>query len=264
MARNSLQSVMKLINDVTTEQPIEKQFLQELKRSIEMTDEKYRSKPTASYKPSGMNCTRSMYYQVSGTEPDKSDSGYCLIGICESGTDRHIRIQNAVADMKNNGFDCEYVDVAEFVRSRELNYLDIIEKSGNETKLFHKHLNMRFLCDGIIRYKGKYIIVEFKTESIYKWQNRHEVNPDHYNQAIAYSVALGLDDVMFIYINRDNTDMKSYMFHVTDDMKQDFVGRIDYVDNYVKQMKVPPKPTDVPRKSCEYCNYKSSCRKDGD
>ena len=68
---------------------------------------------------------------------------------------------------------------------------------------------------------------------------------------------LGLDDVMFIYINRDNTDMKSYMFHVTDDMKQDFVGRIDYVDNYVKQMKVPPKPTDVPRKSCEYCNYKS-------
>ena len=77
-------------------------------------------------------------------------------------------------------------------------------------------------------------------------------------------MALGLDDVMFIYINRDNTDMKSYMFHVTDDMKQDFVGRIDYVDNYVKQMKVPPKPTDVPRKSCEYCNYKSSCRKDGD
>lgn len=261
MARNSLNNVLALIDEAKEGQAVELRFLADLKRSIELTADKSSRKPSQTYKPSSMNCIRNMWYQVTGATPDTSNCSACLVGICESGTDRHERVQNAVSQMQSNGMDCEYIDVAKFVKSRNLEYLNVVAKQGNETKLYHKMLNMSFLCDGIIRYKGKYYILEIKTESIYKWQMRTNVNPQHHNQAIAYSVALGLDDVIFLYINRDNTDMKAYMFHVTDSMKESLVGRIEECDQCVKKLACPPKPKNADTKMCQYCAYRNSCRK---
>lgn len=262
MSRQSLKNVCKLIDSVTKELPVEQDFLVNLKRSIELTDIKNARQPSKTYKPSGMNCLRQMWFQVQGYEQE-SDPNYCLIGICEAGTDRHERIQNAIAEMKNNGMDCEYIDVGEYVKSRNLDYLDIVSKEGNETKLYHKDLNISFLCDGIIRYKGHYYITEFKTESIYKWQGRSYVDDSHMWQGKAYATALGIDDVLFIYINRDNVDMKAYMYKVTDDMRHEFVGRIESCDTYVKSNICPPKEDTTPKKTCSYCGYKKYCNQFG-
>ena len=171
-------------------------------------------------------------------------------------------------DMKKNGIDCEYINVADYVESRGLDYLEVVKrpnfkKKDYETKLYHKTLNMSFLCDGIIRYKGIYYILELKTEGSSKFWNREGVDPSHYNQGTSYSVALQIDHVLFVYISRDVFEMKSFMFTPTDEMKQNLVGRIEECDSYVKKMKVPPKSTDVARKTCDYCPYKSECRKDG-
>lgn len=263
MSRTSLKNVIRLIDTAKKELPPEQDFLNDLKRSIEMDDEKGSRLPSKTYKPSGMNCMRASYYQIMGVEPDLGASSYIGVGICNSGTDIHIRIQTAIDNMKKNDIDCEYVDVAKFVKSRKLNYLDIVSKQGVETKLYHKLLNMRFLCDGIVRYKNHYYILELKTETSRKWWSRDNVDPGHYNQATAYSVALGLDDVLFIYINRDILDMKSFMFHVTDEMKQNLVGYIEECNGYVKRFIAPPKPEDITKKTCEYCGYRQTCRKDG-
>lgn len=260
MARSSLKNVMRLIESTTTKLPPEKSFLEDLKRTIELEDAKGARLPSQTYKPSGMNCIRSMYYQVVGKEPDNSTNGYINIGICGSGTDIHVRIQDAVEAMKEHDIDCEYVDVAEFVQSRGLDYLEIREKHGNETKLYHKTLNMSFMTDGIIKYQNHYYILELKTESIYKWQGRTDVDPKHHNQGIAYSLAFGIDEVIFVYINRDLLDMKAFMFNVTDDMKQELVGKIEECDGYVKRMITPPKPEDISRKTCEYCGYRNTCK----
>ena len=185
-----------------------------------------------------------------------------MIGICNAGTDIHVRVQTAVEQMKQNNMDCEYIDVAEFVKQRNITYLDIVSKNGMETKLYHKTLNMSFMCDGIIKYNNHYYILEIKTESSFKFMNRKEVDPSHYNQGTAYSVAFGLNEVIFLYINRDIFDMKAYMFNVTDDMKSDLIGYIDECDSYVKRMIAPPKPENVTKKACSYCSYKSQCKKD--
>lgn len=264
MARNSLKSVCRLIESVNTVQPAEQQFLEDLKRSIELTDAKNGRLPSQTYKPSSMHCIRNMYYQVTGAE-FKSDSSYTLIGICNSGSDAHQRVQQAVIDMKSNDIDCEYVNVADYVRSRNLDHLEIVkepdfEHGDYETKLYHKTMNMSFLCDGIIRYKGKYYILELKTESVYKWVPRNGVNPEHYNQGTAYSVALGIDDVLFIYINRDSSAMKSFMFTPTSEMKKMLLDRIKKCDEYVNSKTLPPIPEDVTKKTCEYCNYKHLCK----
>lgn len=263
MARNSLKNVMRLIDVKKNELSPEKSFLEDLKRSIEIENDKGRRLPSKTYKPSGMNCIRASYYQIMGIKPDSGVSSYIGVGICNSGTDIHVRIQTAVDNMKEHGIDCEYVDVAKFVKSRKLDYLDIVSKQGVETKLYHKVLNMSFLCDGIVKYKNHYYILELKTETSRKWWDRNGVDPGHYNQATAYSVALGLDDVLFIYINRDILDMKSFMFHVTDEMKQNLIGYIEECDGYVKRFITPPKPEDITKKTCEYCGYRQTCRKDG-
>lgn len=263
MSRGSLKAVMRLLDDVNTELSPEVSFLADLKRSIELTDKKNSRLPSQTYKPSSMNCIRSMYYQVKGVEPKSDNDTYSSIGIRNSGSDIHQRIQQSVLDMKDNGIDCEYINVADYVRSRNLDYLEIVKESDfehgdYETKLFHKVLNISFLCDGIIRYKGKYYILELKTEKSFKFNGRGDVDPKHHNQGIAYSMAFGIDDVLFVYINRDLLDMKSYMFHVTDDMRQSIIDKIHETDNYVNSNTVPPKP-EMSNKVCAYCNYKWIC-----
>ena len=263
MARNSLKNVCRLINTVAETLPPEQDFLNDLKRSIEITADKGSRLPSKTYKPSGMNCIRASYYQIMGVQPDEASSSYSLVGICNSGTDIHVRIQTAVEQMKKNGMDCEYIDVANFVKQRNLDYLDIVSKNGMETKLYHKKFNMSFMCDGIIKYKNHYYILELKTESSYKFMNRKDVDPSHYQQGTAYSLAFGLDEVLFVYINRDILDMKAFMFKVTPEMKENLVGYIEECDGYVQRMIAPPKPENVTKKACSYCGYKTQCRKDG-
>ena len=267
MARSSLKNVMRLIDNAIEQSPVEQSFLNDLKRSIEMTDVKNRRQPSQTYKPSSLHCIRQMYYQVTGKQADEGNTNYCLVGICNSGTDTHQRIQGYVLDMKNNGIDCEYINVADYVKSRNLDYLEIVkepnfEKGDYETKLYNKTLNMSFLCDGIIRYNNHYYILEIKTESANKFWNRNEVNPGHYNQAIAYSTCLGIDEVLFLYISRDTLDMKTFIYKVSNDMKQNLVGKIEECDGYVKRLIAPPKPDDIDRRTCEYCGYRTQCRKD--
>ena len=258
-----------MIQEVTAQQPVEQSFLADLKRSIELTDKANARKPSPTYKPSSMHCIRNMYYQRTEAEMDEGETSYTLIGICNSGSDIHQRIQQAVLDMKTHEIDCEYMNVGDYVKSRELEALDIVkmpdfENKDYETKLFHKTLNMSFLCDGIIRYKGKYYILELKTEGINKWMPRKGVDPKHYMQATAYSIAFDIADVIFVYINRDMLDMKAFLFTPTAEMKEELLGKIAECDSYIEKGEAPPKPADLPRTVCEYCSYKTECRKDGE
>ena len=132
-----------------------------------------------------------------------------------------------------------------------------------ETKLYHKELNMSFMCDGIIKYKGRYYILELKTENSYKFMNRKDVDPSHYNQGTAYSLALGIDQVLFVYISRDILDMKAFMFNVTDEMRDNLLEYIYECDGYIERQITPPKPENITRKACTYCGYREQCKKDG-
>lgn len=260
MARNALKNISRLLDSVNKEMPVNEAFLFDLKKSIEKTADNETRKPSQTYKPSSMKCIRNMYYQVSGATADTEHSSYCTVGICNSGTDTHIRIQSYIENMKDFGVDCEYIDVADFVTQRGLTDIEIKEKSGMETKLYHKKYNMSFMCDGIIKYKNHYYILEIKTEASFKWQKRINVDESHYNQGTAYSIAFNLPEIIFLYINRDVMDIKAYLFIPTDEMKQDLIGLITECDNYVSEHRVPPKPEDVPKRICDYCNYKNLCK----
>lgn len=267
MSRSSLKAVFNMIDAINEELPVEQTFLNDLRRSIELTDEKNYSPGSKSYKPSGMNCMRQSYYVITGAEADAGESSSIMVGICESGSDRHERIQNAVLHMKDNGFDCEYVNVASFVKSRELGYLTIVKEPNfevgeYETKLYHNNLHISFLCDGIIKYKNHYYILEIKTETSNKFFKRVGVDPSHHHQAAVYSLAFGIDEVLFLYECRDNCDKKCYLFKVSDDMKNGMIHYINTCDGYIERNEIPPKTDDTPKKTCSYCQYKTRCKND--
>lgn len=265
MARSPvLANILNLVDAAVEELPVERQFLNDLVASIERTEEKNLRKPTPSYKPSSLHCIRNMYYQLTGAEVKNERATSELIGICESGTDRHERIQNAIAEMSNNGIDCEYIDVQKYIEEQHqlgrLLDLEVIERQGNEVKLYNKTFNMRFLCDGIIKYKGRHYILEIKTETATKFWDRNDVNPDHVLQGTAYALNFDINKVIFLYESRDTCAKKTFMLNVTDKMKQDLAGKISECDDYISQFKVPPKPTDISKKYCGYCNYANLCK----
>lgn len=213
------------------------------------------------YKPSSMNCDRCMYYIAKGIDLDNTLPSYNSIRITDCGTSSHAQIQYYVSQMRNKGFDCDWIDPEWYVKAMGLDYLQVREKKGFEVKFLDTRYNLSFMCDGIIRYKGKYYILEIKTETDYKNNSRTEADASHRNQSICYSLSLGINDIMWLYESRNICDIKCYHTNVDDREKESVILKIEYVDDCVKRTKIPPKCSNL--KFCNYCDYKNTCRRDG-
>lgn len=264
MGRQSLKNVSRLIDIANKETTASESFLEDFKRSIEMTEAKYDGIPSQTFKPSSLNCARGCYYQIMGVKPDNGHASFNMIGICNSGTDIHVRVQTAVMQMIENGIDCEWIDVAQYIEENHLDHLIVREKKGTETKLYDTRYGtyISFMCDGIIKYKGKYYILEIKTESSNKWYGRTDVDPKHHKQAISYSNSFNIDTVLFLYVERDLLNCKCYEFKVSDSMRTELVHFFKDVQGYVERQIAPPKG-DIPANQCRYCGYITQCKKDG-
>ena len=261
--RNSLFNISRMIDkSEKKEVSVETSFLEDLKYCIEKLNEQT-TNPSPYYKPSSLHCIRNMYYQRTDTNIDSNNKrSPDSVGIAESGTDRHLRIQYYVSKMQEQGIDCEWVDVEDYIKENNLTDLEIVSKGDYETKLFNKKYNFRFMLDGLIKYQGKYYIFEIKTESGTKWINRGGVDPYHRNQAIAYSINLNIDEVMFLYENRDVCSKKVYLLKVTDEMRETLIHKLEVCEDYVNKHIVPSIPDDVEKKVCQYCQYRLTCRRD--
>jgi CRISPR/Cas system-associated exonuclease Cas4 (RecB family) len=258
---SSLSRLRTLVKEATIEKSIEEQFLYELERTMEKFDLEERRQPSTTYKPSSLGgCLRNMYYQVTGTTQDvDSVTAAMMISIGESGTDRHERIQKWITRMNEAGYECEWVDVAAFIESRKPAGTIVKERKGMETKCYNEILNISFLCDGVVRYKGRYYIIEIKTEEHFKYVQHFDIHGPHVKQACTYSVCLGIDDIIFIYENRNLCQRKPYMLHVTDEMKNDnVIGIIETVEEHRRNFTLPPKTDNT--KDCNYCKYKKKCK----
>lgn len=246
---------------VASTSPIEKQFITDLSYSIEKDSAKRERKPSKAFKPSSIGgCPRNLYYQLTGAEmsPEQRNSAVGT-GILESGTDRHERLQKAIDGMKENGIDCEYVDVAEYIETHNLTHLQIVEKKGMETKCFWAELPLSFLTDGIIKYKGEYYILEIKTMGSKKFFSSSSVREEHKDQGVCYSLAFHIDKVLYLYEDRDTLCKKAFLMEVSEQMKSALLDKTDMVKKYVAL----GEPPEVLKANCAYCAYKQKCKEDG-
>ena len=183
------------------------------------------------------------------------------MGICESGTARHEMLQNYVMKMKDAGFDWEWIDPAKYVEEKNVPNMKLISHNGNEVKFFNSRYNMRFLCDGIVRLGDRYFILEIKTESCFKFDRHDDAWNPHKLQATCYSLCFGIDEVIFLYENRDVCSKKAFLVTVTDEMKEAVEDKIAEIDKAISEGYVPLKEETT--SNCQYCDYRRQCRRDG-
>lgn len=211
------------------------------------------------YKPSNIGCIRQYFFMYNDYPEEDSDTPYFLEDIMDSGTDRHIRIQNQVQSMSRFNYDCEWVDVEDYIKEKKLDYLTIVSKTATETKLFDTRYNLSFMCDGVIKYKGIYHILEIKTETQEKWRPQSDVKLDHHSQAICYCLSLQIYSVYYIYENRNICMKKYYDFEVANPMIQELINRIE-TSNKAIEDNIPP-IVNKDEINCDYCRYKKLCQK---
>lgn len=215
-------------------------------------------KPSTLYNPSAMNCIRQMYYKATGAECF-SDKNSDFIGITQSGADRHERIQSVIFNMCKFGIDCQFYSVPSYIREKGLNFLTVSSNSLFESRVYDQSRNLMFACDGIIRYKNKLYILEIKTESSFKWNQRSSVAQEHLRQAFTYSLEFKIPSVLFIYENRDTCQKKSFIIHVSDSDRQSIDDLISECNDCVRCRRLPDKPE---TSACRYCGYRKLCDKD--
>ena len=77
--------------------------------------------------------------------------------------------------------------------------------------------------------------MEIKTETMFKFTKHTEPYDEHKMQATCYGMCLGVDDVIFLYENRDNFEKKAYTFHITQEMKDQVYEKLVTCEEYVEK-----------------------------
>lgn len=260
MASKALKNIHNLIKAANEQISPHEAFLNDLVSVICKCAKPHKASQT--YKPSSLMCVRNMYYQIMGAPVKEESADENLIGMADTGSHRHEFLQSHVARMSEFGIKCEWVDVEQYV-NENCSHLGtkVIEKKGFEYKCYNEKYNISFLCDGIIKYKGVYYILEIKTENSYKWTKRQNVDEKHKPQACCYSLCFGIPQVLFIYENRDNCAKKSYLYKPTQhEIEEEVIDKIQKCESYVKDCLPPPKVEN--KRVCAYCNYVDVCKKE--
>ena len=236
---------------------VESGFMKEYDKAVEREARReWQPHPKDAIRPSSMyGCERMIFFNrvYGGKQDGEIDVG--LTEICDSGTDRHLRIQKLVADM--DGVTC--LDLEEVVKEANQRGINTEFLGWNEDKTegrcVNRDLHIFFQPDGVIRYAGKDLILEIKTESTYQFSKRYEPKEDHKWQTTCYGMGLGIDYVLFFYEDRNFCNKKAYLWRITDDMKEAVRAKIETVEKALKDKK-PPMCNPA---KCAYCEYKDEC-----
>ena len=236
----------------------EDSFLKEYENAVKRKEEAERQpQPSDYYRPSSMyGCERMLFFQRLLGSGEQEQADINLIEICQSGTDRHLDIQHIVENMQ--GVEC--LDLEEVVKEAQQKGIKTEFVGWNEDRTEgrckNEELSIYFQPDGVLRYKGKDIIFEIKTESTYQFSNRYEPKEDHKWQATCYGMGLGIDYVLFFYEDRNFCRKKVYLWKITEEMKEAVLKKIATVNEGVRTGTPPEKNEN----KCTYCRYKEECK----
>ena len=236
----------------------EDKFLKEYREAVKRQEERERQPvPSDYFRPSSMyGCERMLFFMRVCGGGNREEMEPELAEICNSGTDRHLRIQNLVAEMQ--GVTC--LDLEEVVKEANLKGIKTEFVGWNsdhtEARCKNDEMSIYFQPDGVIRFMGKDVILEIKTESTYQHSNRYEPKEDHKYQATCYGTGLGIDYVLFFYEDRNFCKKKPYLWKITDEMKEAVLSKIARVNKAISVGVPPEKDED----KCTYCLYKTECK----
>lgn len=216
--------------------------------------------PHKTFAPSQMKCDRLSFFRLRGAEPDK-DSNLSTVSKfqAELGECIHLMVQKRLKD----NLGSQWINVSDYLEYRGiLDKFIVTKKSDYETFLECLDPPVRFACDGILKIGDKYYLLEIKTCESNSLRKLGEPKPQHVDQVTAYSMLLEIDDVIFLYVDRQFGDFKVFEYNVSSLSKLNLKSRVEYVINSVSANVAPSR---LPSGDifCSYCKYKSRCKEWG-
>jgi len=218
-----------------------------------------REKPSRTFAPSCFRCDRKNWFRLRGAEPEAIKNPDATLNFkAEVGTARHLVIQNNLKD----ALGADWVDAEDYLKENPIPYEYSLEKKGLETRITINKPPIRFACDGIIRWKGEYYLLEIKTADYSAWDSLTDPKDVHVDQIKCYSTLLGLPKVLVIYEDRFYGGLKCYSMEVSLPESQAVLDKFERI----QQMAVANLAPDRLPKSdyqCKNCEYSKKCNQWG-
>lgn len=245
----------------------EGKFLKQYNKAL-LTCREEQEYPRTYTRPSSLGkCSRNIYYERTHADKDAKHYGnpwlYNQVGILESGTDRHTRIQFVLKRMEEMGF-IKNIDIPEAIELANSKGINTRFHSWNEEKTearcVNDDLGIYFQPDGLVEMDGITAIFEIKTTSCKKIAELRKTKTPfytHIRQATAYAMGLGVDYVLFFYEDRDFTQHVPILYKIDELDRYYIKTKLEHIDHHVECNTVPPaeKSTD----NCKFCEYKELC-----
>jgi len=201
---------------------------QEFDYLLEMENAKPWTRKIGHYHPSSIRgCKRAMYYDRIGSEPKP-------------------RIH---ADLRM------LFDMGHALHGMVQEYLAQIEGFEPEVAIEFEPLNLYGHCDGVFRIQDWVLEIKTVGESVY----RTLVQPktDHIWQIHCYMFALDIPRTQLLYVNRATGATRLFKVEFSNDIWDQIVSIINYVEEFVK--KETPPPQEISKWTCRSCKFYHIC-----
>ena len=212
------------------------------------------------FAPSSIRCQRKSWFRIRGTEPDVPEViDTTLQFTADIGTACHRIIQTNL----KNFLGKDWISIPDWFEQNQFNYEYVLTPSKDSLETYvelTKPYPIRFACDGIIRWKGKYYLLEIKSVEFSSWRDLTDQKDEHTDQVNTYCTLLNLSGVLFIYIDRQYGGMKCYEYNVSDIVKEQVIKDMDNV-MFCVDANIPPEPLPKGDKWCNagMCPYYKKC-----
>lgn len=236
-------------------------------KAMEALQHKAAEPSQRTFAPSSSRCLRKSWFRLRGTVPDVPKTvDTTLQFTADIGTACHRIIQRNL-----KSFLCDdWIDVEDWFTYKipdapnpiSCEYKLTKDPDSLETYVeIIKPYPIRFACDGIIRWQGKYYLIEIKTTEFGTWDELTDPESQHIAQVTDYGTLLGLHNVLFLYQDRQYGEIKCYEYTISDADMQTSLTNMDYVMQCVDTM-IPPPALPKGDKWCSpnRCQYYQKCK----
>lgn len=234
-------------------------FLDEYERLL---DERIRleesRQPSKTFAPSQLRCKRISWFRLRGVEPEVSPiANRGLQFTATIGTAIHEAIQSNLKSYLGD----DWIDVEDYLKSKSLSFEYNCTTSGYETQVEIKNPPVKFAPDGIIRYKGKLMLLEIKSSEYTSFEKLSAPKPQHINQIMTYGTLLDLDSAFVLYVDRQYGNYKCFEVTITDEDRTSVLEMFNEVMRCVDANIAPPKlPSGDAWCSPARCRYYNKCK----
>lgn len=189
------------------------------------------------------------------------------IRIMEVGTALHEWIQTQIfMTMDQEGFKNIKLIPANEIPAYGKEGIEFIKEHNApdmEVKFIDRRHTKRYpisaMIDGAFSYLDKDTLFEFKTIKSEEFNLLFEPLKDHIKQGAIYSLCLGVPNVLFLYLNKNDQYFKAYLITYTEQQINWVRDRVALLDENLINLVLPNKE---PEHGCDFCAFKFFCEKD--